>query len=1035
MKRRIATLLILCAFLIPMFAAAVPAQAAEPGDAFINEIHYDNSGADTGEAVEIAGPAGTDLTGWSIVLYNGNGGAKYDTINLGGTIPDQQNGFGTLHFPHAGIQNGSPDGFALVDSGNMVLQFLSYEGNFTAVGGPADGMESTDIGVSQPSDTPVGDSLQLSGTGAVYEDFNWNPNAPNTFASINTGQTFEGTPPENAPIIPNCGPPLSVIEGNSASQTVSASDEDGIVTNINLDDVDPPSSDISLTIVTPATEVGGTATATVEVAATTSPGSYNVTIGFANDDTVPQTAQCTFEVEVIQIIPIYDIQGSGQFSPFEGQVVATTGVVTLFTANGANFWLQDADGDGNPATSDGIFAAGGGYPDIGPRPAVGDQIRIVALVDEQQFGNALPLTRLRNVGFIEIISSGNPLLEPVTLSDLPDESIAEGITFWEPLEGMLVSVENAPVVAATSGFGEFAMLTKDDAKPGSGFYPETEQILIRSLGDNEVDYNPERVLVDDSTLAEAINVMPGDRVRSLVGVVDYTFGNYKLQPDSFDVKTHNLPNLPASTRDGSFGDTAITTFNVENLFDLVLNTPEVIDSFGKVGENPGSDGWSGGGITTANETLRRKPTICSGDTDPSDAFDPSVEWYGFPINTFDGLGSHAVTCGVTSGLIISEYVEGSSFNKAVEIYNGTGSAVNLGAANVTVQIYFNGSTSAGQTIQLSGTLADGDVYVLANPGADPAILNVADQVSGGVLWNGNDAITLNSGGKDDASSTPTLEELETQLTKLALAIDVELDLPEIIVAQEVENTAILQELGDRVNAATGTNYQAVSFETSDARGIEVGFLWDTNRVTLDEAYQMSGPDVESAFGPSSDSPGREPLVGVFSIEGLPITIVGNHFKSKGGDDPLFSVYWPPVRVTEVQRKKQAQVVRDYVNEILDVDPNALVMVAGDLNDFQFGEPGEGPDHPVAILEGIDEEVPLINLVNLEKEPERFTYAYDGNSQVLDHMLVSPALLDLFVGVDVLHFNASYPASLGADATTPISSSDHDPLEGRFVFGK
>ena len=106
-------------------------------------------------------------------------------------------------------------------------------------------------------------------------------------------------------------------------------------------------------------------------------------------------------------------------------------------------------------------------------------------------------------------------------------------------------------------------------------------------------------------------------------------------------------------------------------------------------------------------------------------------------------------------------------------------------------------------------------------------------------------------------------------------------------------------------------------------------------------------------------------------------------------------------------------------------------MAGDLNDFQFGEPGEGADHPVAILEGIGGGVPLTNLLNLEKEAERFTYLYDGNSQVLDHMLVSPALLDLFVAVDALHFNAGYPDSLGGDATTPLRSSDHDPLEGRF----
>ena len=110
---------------------------ASPGTpVFINEFHYDNTGTDAGEFVEIAGPAGTVLTGWSVVLYNGANGLKYDTDALAGSIPDQQNGFGTvsLSYPVNGIQNGAPDGIALVN-GTTVVQFLSYEGAFTALDG------------------------------------------------------------------------------------------------------------------------------------------------------------------------------------------------------------------------------------------------------------------------------------------------------------------------------------------------------------------------------------------------------------------------------------------------------------------------------------------------------------------------------------------------------------------------------------------------------------------------------------------------------------------------------------------------------------------------------------------------------------------------------------------------------------------------------------------------------------------------------------------------------------------------------------
>ncbi len=147
----------------------------------ITEIHYDNAGGDTDEGVEVSGVAGTDLAGWSIVLYNGNDGSSYGTINLNGIIPDEGSGFGALAFFQAGIQNGAPDGLALVDNNGIVVEFLSYEGNFIADGGPADGISSTDIGVDETSSTPIGESLQRTDAGT------WTGPATSSFGSLNTG--------------------------------------------------------------------------------------------------------------------------------------------------------------------------------------------------------------------------------------------------------------------------------------------------------------------------------------------------------------------------------------------------------------------------------------------------------------------------------------------------------------------------------------------------------------------------------------------------------------------------------------------------------------------------------------------------------------------------------------------------------------------------------------------------------------------------------------------------------------------------------
>ena len=96
------------------------------------------------------------------------------------------------------------------------------------------------------------------------------------------------------------------------------------------------------------------------------------------------------------------------------------------------------------------------------------------------------------------------------------------------------------------------------------------------------------------------------------------------------------------------------------------------------------------------------------------------------------------------GLFISEYIEGSGINKAVEIYNGTGAAVDL--SSYSILVYNNGSTTVSQTVPLIGTVADGDVFVLARDGADPAILAEADQTTTAGLWNGNDAVELSNDG-------------------------------------------------------------------------------------------------------------------------------------------------------------------------------------------------------------------------------------------------------------------------------------------------
>lgn len=207
-----------------------------PDDVFLNELHYDNDGPDTGEFVEIAVAPGFTgaLTSVDIVFYNGANGLEYMTEDLETFLEGEVTPSGHQLYwkPIAGIQNGGPDGIAIVNSGTSeVLHFLSYEGTFTAVDGPAAGMESTDMGVTQPSSNVVGEaSLRLVGTGSVASDFTWERTLGLAHGAgfENDGQAFT---------VSAAAPQGLAIDNLSITALADPdSDGDGLVDSIDPDD-------------------------------------------------------------------------------------------------------------------------------------------------------------------------------------------------------------------------------------------------------------------------------------------------------------------------------------------------------------------------------------------------------------------------------------------------------------------------------------------------------------------------------------------------------------------------------------------------------------------------------------------------------------------------------------------------------------------------------------------------------------------------------------------------------------------------------
>ncbi len=153
---------------------------------------------------------------------------------------------------------------------------------------------------------------------------------------------------------------------------------------------------------------------------------------------------------------------------------------------------------------------------------------------------------------------------------------------------------------------------------------------------------------------------------------------------------------------------------------------------------------------------------------------------------------------------------------------------------------------------------------------------------------------------------------------------------------------------------------------------------------------------------------RKSLAGEFLAHGKKLFVIANHWKSKSQDQPLFGRFQPPTLVTQPQRVDEANVVRNFVDQILALDPFANVIVLGDLNDFEFSA-------PLTTLKGSGA-LELHPLIEMLSQSERYSYVFDGNSQTLDHILLSNLFTHFVFVFDVVHVNSEFPDQ----------ASDHEP---------
>ncbi|HNS18693.1 MAG TPA: lamin tail domain-containing protein [Bacteroidales bacterium] len=469
-------------------------------NAWINEIHYDNTGTDANEFVEVViqNAGSYNLADFTLTLYNGSGGASYGTKTLDQfTVGATSDGFSLFYMLIAGIQNGAPDGMALSYLGTLIDgQFLSYEGTFTASSGPAAGILSVDIGVVENGSDPVGESLQLSGSGTEYGQFAWQPPAGETPGQLNIGQSFGGAPVN------------SINYAYARSST-----ELDVLYNLSLSSVNP--ANYVLTGTTPITFSSASIDATdnklVHLSGASASMAGDIIVDNIEDTSIPSDYDFYAGILPVSFTNATNPDGlmdNTHFATFQGIISADD--------NFNNVWISD-----NASAYHGVMIYDNNFDAL---VSVGDEVLVRSKRDV--YNN---LTELVSPALLSTLSTGNAPYGPTVIngSDI-SETIPANTDPGEKWEGQLVKIQNFTVVAYDDYDYECSW---SDSKATHTFH----------IGDN-VDYQ-----------FALIDLLVGQSYASITGVVDwYSSGPYyRINPRS----QSDIAGNPTSARIvGSFQD-------------------------------------------------------------------------------------------------------------------------------------------------------------------------------------------------------------------------------------------------------------------------------------------------------------------------------------------------------------------------------------------------------------------------------------------------------------------------------------------------
>ncbi|MBL1203429.1 MAG: hypothetical protein FWK04_31260 [Nostoc sp. GBBB01] len=559
-----------------------------------------------------------------------------------------------------------------------------------------------------------------------------------------------------------------------------------------------------------------------------------------------------------------------------------------------------------------------------------------------------------------------------------------------------------------------------------------------------------------------ISPLAGQIVNNVAGIVTVRTSNgFYLQdpnPDNDDRTSEAIFVFTSSAPTVAVGDSVLVTGtvtefrpgnNANNLTTTEIISPTVV-KLSSGNALPSATILGNGGRTIPTQVINND-AVGGNVENPATLFDPAQDGIDF----YESLEGMLVQ--------VNNPVAVSPTNSFGEIWVLADNGANATGRTARGGIGISANDFNPERIQIDDTLFTSGSSPQVNVGATfGTITGVVDyNFSNYEVLPTSVSVTSNTLTKEVTNLTATTNQLTiatfnvenldpndsaSKFNNLANSIVNNLKSPDIISLEEIQDnngptndsvvdaSVTFQKLIDTIAAAGGPTYEYRQINpVDDTNGgepggnIRVGFLFNPNRVSFIDrpgGTSTSSTTVTNNSGVPviSNSPGlidptnsafnssRKPLVGEFIFNGETVYVIGNHFNSKGGDQPLYGPNQPPTLTSEVQRRQQATLVKNFVESILAINPNANVVVAGDLNDFEFS-------NPVSILESAG----LTSLIETLPQNERYTYNFEGNAQTLDHILVSNNLLGKLDAYDVVHINSEFTEQ----------DSDHDPSVARF----